>query len=180
MGEALDVRSNLVFSETFDRASALHPGMLEVFACHLDEAVEYASHELSRVRADMFLHQPDDGHHPLPIDQAADEAMAWFPASANTIDSDVLSSLLTVDGKLNPTAHVVGWVQVWIGNWVWWGWRDRNDYSVGWDDVRCVGRTLYWADENRRRWSLRFSPYLATRKPDWPDWLIPGLPDVRN
>jgi hypothetical protein len=160
-----------------ERAKSIHANIFELLACRVDEAIEYASHKLSRVKAGVFLYAPESANTPYtPVDQAFDDAMAWFPPAPSTGGIHVLSSALTSDGTLGPNSVIVGWVQVHVGQWIWWGWRSELSLSVRWSDVSCIGRSIYWDDEYRRRWRLDFTPYLAGGPPAWPDRLLDGVP----
>jgi hypothetical protein len=173
-------------TDIFQKASALHrelmafPVVIPILYCRLPEAVNFASHQLSRTAATMKLLSPpapgSTAYGP-PMDEAYDDAMAWFPPDADTgIDTDVLSSLLTNTGSATPTSTTIGWVQVYVDKWIWWGWRGENNLSVDWADVGCLGLSLVWNDKDNRRWVLDFKPRLASGPPSWPGWLHEGGP----
>lgn len=155
------------------RDVALFPGPLGLLSCDIETVVSYASHQMSRAKARMDLYSgspapglPATGGH---IDEGYDDAHGLVHSR-----TQLRRRRYALQPHHQRIGRPVGWVQVYVGKWIWWGWRSENELSVDWSNVTCLGHTLVWHDQYQRKWVLKFELVLADSAPSWPDWLLPG------
>jgi hypothetical protein len=134
----------------------------------LDDVYDKASHQKWRVKVTVTALSAPAGVPSVGYD---DEA-AWFPGGT-VFAGECISSLLTQDGKLNPSSKVVGWVQVHRDALIWLGWGPNNEITIEWKNTFCLADSLYGTDDDGNRWRIDFDIWYAGFAPTWPTWLKP-------
>jgi hypothetical protein len=99
----------------------------------------------------------------------------WFPPSQGPSSGlpsvDVLSFLLyRGTAGVYAQGNSVGWLQIFRGTWIWFGWENDMDLYIEWETVQCIGSVLYGVDQHSRTWSFDLDVWHAGVKPDWPEW----------
>jgi hypothetical protein len=71
-----------------------------------------------------------------------DNTMQYFPPNGG-LPWPCLSALLTVGGVIEPSATVVGYIEVFYGGPIWMGWGNNEEIDIEPEDQTCLGNTIW-------------------------------------